>query len=717
MFDASSAWLAGLNPAQRQAATHGDSPLLVLAGAGTGKTATLAARVAHLLAEGAAPDRVCLLTFSRRAAQEMLARAARLAGSPGAGRVWGGTFHGVGNRILRLHGHLLGLSPAFTVLDQADAADLFGLVRHDLGLDARADDATVVDTDRARPANRPRRFPRKDTLAAIYSRVVNAGTRLQDVLDNAYPWCRDETDGIRATFAAYTQRKREQQVLDYDDLLLCWRSLAQVPGGDRLMGGLFDHVLVDEYQDTNALQGDILASLRPNGRGLSVVGDDAQAIYSFRAATARNILEFPTRFPDTEIVRLEQSYRCAPPILAMANAVMTQATEGYGKELWSARTGEHLPRLRTCADEVTQATAVCDAVLAPREAGIDLHRQAVLFRAAHHADVLELELGRRNVPFVKYGGLKFLEAAHVKDLLALLRLLDNPYDELAWFRVLQLLDGVGAATARRVMTELGVRTSAPTGFSPDAANVAPGDPAVDPVARLLAAPPRVAPAGREELSLLRAALADCTATGMPPAAEIDRLRRFLDPVVARTYDAPTARTADLEQLAGVASQYPSRSRFLSDITLDPPSSTEDLAGPPLLDEDWLVLSTVHSAKGLEWEVVHIIHAADGMFPSDMSTGDVESIDEERRLFYVAITRARDRLEVNVPLRYHHHRHRLDDAHGYSQLSRFLTPDVRDLMACEHVGPSVSDDPMVIAGIAAGPRTMAPVDDYLAGLWS
>lgn len=702
-------WLAGLNPAQREAASAGHEPLLVLAGAGTGKTATLAARVAHLLGTGAPPERVCLLTFSRRASQEMLARAARHTNASVTGRVWGGTFHAVGNRILRLHGHLLGLDPSFTVLDQSDAADLFGLVRHDLGLSAGATASSGASAGRGAPGS-ARRFPRKDTLAAIYSRMVNAGEKLQDILDTAFPWCRDDTDGIRDVFTAYTRRKREQQVLDYDDLLLCWRALATVPGGDQLLRGLFDHVLVDEYQDTNAIQADILAALRPDGRGLTVVGDDAQAIYSFRAATAKNILGFPDRFPGTTIVRLEQSYRATPPLLAVANTLMGEAREGYGKSLWSERPGRHRPVLRTCADEATQAEAVCGSVLAHREQGVSLHQQGVLFRAAHHAAVLELALTQRNIPFVKYGGLKFLEAAHVKDLLALLRILDNPFDELAWFRVLQLVDGVGPATAQRVMAALGVRRTG-DGSEP----TTPADPAVTPLARLLAAPPAVGPASRAEMALLRSALGDCAATALPPAGDIERLRTFLDPVVERVYDGAQARVADLEQLQGIASRSPSRGRFLADITLDPPASTEDLAGPPLLDEDWLVLSTVHSAKGLEWDVVHIIHAADGMFPSDMATGSVEDIEEERRLFYVATTRARDRLEVNVPLRYHHHRHRLDDSHGFAQLSRFLSPAVRGLMDTEHVGPSAPDDDGPAVSLARADLTA--VDTYLADLWT
>jgi DNA helicase-2/ATP-dependent DNA helicase PcrA len=689
-----------LNHRQRQAVDHDGGPLLVLAGAGSGKTGTLAHRVARLLRDGVDPERVCLVTFSRRAAQELLGRAGRLSDRSAAGRVWGGTFHSVANRVLRLHGRRLGLDPGFSILDSGDVTELFGMIRSDLGLHHAGEGGAAR-----------RRSPRASTLASIYDRVVNTGERLQVVLDRSFPWCAQEAEGIKACFAAYTARKRERQLLDYDDLLLCWRALDAVPG---LLAGMFDHVLVDEYQDTNTLQADILAALRPDGRGLTVVGDDAQAIYGFRAASSGNLLQFPERFPGTTIVRLEQNYRSTPPIVAVANAVMAEAGAGttMTKVLWSDRAGARRPLLRTCGDEDAEAGAVCDSVLAHRDDGVALHDQAVLFRASHHSDLLELHLSRRNVPYVKYGGLRFLEAAHVKDLLALLRVLDNPWDELAWFRTLQLLEGVGAATARRVMEELGVGEAA--------------DPNATPLARLLAAPPRVPAAAREELGGLRAALAECADGCLPgpatpaPAVQVERLRQWLGPVLERVYDHPAPRVADLEQLEGVAASAPSRSRFVSDLTLDPPSSTADLAGPPLIDEDWLVLSTVHSAKGGEWEVVHVLHASDGMFPSDMATGDPEGIEEERRLLYVAVTRARSALEVNVPLRYHHKRRPLTDAHSYAQVSRFLSPAVRALMDDDHVEGRPAFDDRAGAGIdeaAVVDGGLAGVDRMLADLWS
>ena len=672
-----------LNPEQQQAVLHGEGPLLIVAGAGSGKTLTLAARVASLIERGTRPERILLLTFSRRASREMVSRAQRLVAAD-AGRVWGGTFHAIGNRLLRIHGRALGLSPDFTVLDQADGADVMNLLRDELGY-----------------SSRERRFPRKDTLAAIYSRAVNAGERLADVLKRHYPWCLDETEGIREIFRAYTERKRQQHVLDYDDLLLFWKALATAPEAGTQLAAMFDHILVDEYQDTNALQADILEGMRPAAgpRSLTVVGDDAQAIYGFRAATVKNILEFPERFPGTTIVKLERNYRSTPPILAASNAVIALSPQRHEKTLWSTREGIERPRLRACLDEAEQSDAVCRAVLGHREEGVALKAQAVLFRAAHHSDHLEVELARRNIPFVKYGGLKFMEAAHVKDALACLRILENAWDEVSWFRVLQLLDGMGPASARRLMDDLEVRRG-------DAAD------ATSPLVRFLSEPVAVPKAAADGVRTLRDVLGDCLdAEAMPPAAQLARLRTFLEPMIAAKYDAAPARVRDLEQLELLASESASRGQFLADLTLDPPASTGDLAGPPHLDEDYLVLSTIHSAKGLEWEVVHVIHVADGMIPSDLATGDDDEIEEERRLLYVALTRARDRLHVMYPQRYYRRPRGLEDPHSYSQRSRFLPDEV--LEHFDVTGPELATVPTGGEPVTAS----AEVDAFLAGLWA
>jgi DNA helicase II / ATP-dependent DNA helicase PcrA len=657
-------WLDELNPEQRRAVLHDGGHLLIVAGAGSGKTRTLACRVARLLADGVRPERIVLLTFSRRAAREMLTRAGQLVETEGARRVWGGTFHAVANRLLRQHGAAVGLRSGFTVLDQGDNADLLGLVRHDLGLGERG-----------------RRFPKKDTLASIYSRVVNSQERLTDVVERSYPWVRDDLDGIKAVFAGYVERKRARNVVDYDDLLLYWRALAASAHVGPVLRSGFEHILVDEFQDTNAVQADIVAAMAGPGVRVAAVGDDAQAIYGFRSGSARHMVEFPRRYPGTEVVTLERNYRSTQAILASANAVMAAASGGYAKELRSTRPDGVRPALATCVDELAQSAFVCESVLDQRERGVPLHDQAVLFRTGHHSDGLELELARRNIPFVKYGGLKYLESAHVKDLLCLLRILDNPSDELAWLRVLGLLDGVGPATTRRLTEELGVAEA-------------------EALVRLLDGCPRFPPAAARDLEGLRSALGACASDDLAPAVQVERLSMACAPLFARRYPTTASvRLADLEHLRSVATHYRSRSRFLAELTLDPPASTAGLASPPHLDDDFLVLSTIHSAKGGEWRVVHVIHASDGNIPSDMALGSADEVDEERRLLYVALTRARDTLVVSYPLRYYFRRNPLDDGHSYGQPSRFLGPAASTFETTD-VGEAVVEDDPVAGELAA-----------------
>ena len=676
-------WADGLDQAQLAAATGGPGPVLVVAGAGSGKTRTVASRVARLLEEGADPDRVLLLTFSRRAAKEMLHRAGHLTRVRSTGRIWGGTFHAMGNRILREYGHAVGLTPSFTILDQADATDLFGVVRTQLGL-----------------AERGRRFPRKEVLADIYSRVVNAQERLADVLKERFPWCESEVDGIRDVFVGYAARKQELAVLDYDDVLLYWRALALDSPAATTLASRFDHVLVDEYQDTNLLQADIVGALAPGGVGLFVVGDDAQAIYGFRAASSANMLAFPERFPGTTVVNLFSNYRSVQPVLDVANAVLAEAKGVFAKELTAARTRPVLskPVLAQLADEATEAVYVCEKVLEHRERGVALMEQAVLFRTGHHSARLEIELSRRGIPFVKYGGLKVLEAAHVKDLLAFLRLLDNPSDELAWHRVLALLEGVGPASIRRMLEHLSLPNPAA-------------------VSKLVEEPVTVPRRAEHDLEVLRAAFAACLgpaggAQPLSPADEIDAIRTTARPLFERRYPNAAARLEDLRQLEEVAASAANRAAFLADVTLDPPSLTSDLAGPPLLDDDYLVLSTIHSAKGGEWDVVYVIHASDGNVPSDMALSTTEGLEEERRLLYVAVTRAKDDLYLTYPLRYYHRRERLDDAHTYGLPSRFLKDldGVLERIAPTYDGSTIGGG----AAIAPGPDKVAA---GVAALWA
>ena len=684
MFDRSSADqpvadpFAHLNSAQLAAVQHGDGPLLVLAGAGTGKTATLAARVARLVADGTDPQRILLLTFTRRAAADMRARADRMVAATGttasAGRVVGGTFHAVANRLLRRYADRIGLATDFGLLDATDAADLLDMVRDDLGV-----------------ATSTSRFPRKATLAAIWSRVVNSRVALPATLEAHFPWCDEHVEAIGRVLRGY----RDRNLLDYDDLLLYWKVLAEADGVGEELAASFDHVLVDEYQDTNALQAEIVQALRRSSDNVTVVGDDAQAIYGFRAASVDNIRGFPAAFPGTTIVRLEQSYRSTQPILDTANAVVADMPDAFAKALWSPRIDGPRPRLHTCHDEEDQSTRVCEAVLDRREQGTRLDAQAVLFRTAHHAAMLELELSRRNIPYVKFGGLKFLEAAHVKDLVALLRLLDNPDDELAWFRVLQRLEGVGPGRARQLMAAFGVGE---------------GGVAVAQLAqRATTAAVRLPAASEQAVHDLATALEEAHRADQV-ATQVQRLIDWYRPVLQQAFSDPAPRTADLEQLQVLAGGATGRTDFLDGLVLDPPASTGDLAGPPLLDEDHLVLSTIHSAKGLEWDTVHLLHAADGMIPSDMATGRPEEVEEERRLLYVALTRARHELDVYVPLRYYHQRFGGGDRHSFGQVSRFLQGPVRDTMAGVGPRPRAQEVPVLTGGAPAAVDAL--LDDLL-----
>jgi DNA helicase-2/ATP-dependent DNA helicase PcrA len=496
------------------------------------------------------------------------------------------------------------------------------------------------------------RFSTKATCLAIYSRVVNARGELKAILGKWFPWVAAHEDALRALFAAYVEMKQRQNVLDYDDLLLYFAQMLTEPAIAAEIAGRFDHLLVDEYQDTNALQGEIVLALRPKGRGLTVVGDDAQAIYSFRAATVRNILDFPRAFdPPALVVTLERNYRSTGAVLAAANAAIALAPERFAKNLWTDRTDGALPVLLTVADDADQARYVAARVLANREAGAALKAQAVLFRASHHSAALELELTRRNVPFVKYGGLKFLDAAHVKDGVALMRFAENPRDRVAGFRVALLLPGVGPKIAETIIAA----AAADDGFAAMAALIPPGK------ARL----------GFPAFAGLMRRLASRAA---PWPAEIGDAVAWLGPLIETRYDDARVRTGDLEALERIAASFPSRERFLSELALDPPDATSDEAGPPLRDEDYLILSTIHSAKGQEWRSVFVLNCVDGCIPSDLATGSSDEIEEERRLLYVAMTRARDELTLIVPQRFYvHGQPKYGDRSVFASRTRFLPP--------------------------------------------
>ncbi|AOO82201.1 ATP-dependent helicase [Bosea vaviloviae] len=640
-------YLDTLNPAQRRAVIHGvasnfASPLLVIAGAGSGKTNTLAHRVAHLMVSGVDPRRILLMTFSRRAATEMARRVERIARKvlgDGAGVLadaltWAGTFHGIGARLLRDYADQIGLDPAFTIHDREDAADQMNLVRHELGF-----------------SKTEARFPTKGTCLSIYSRCVNAEMPIEDVLGRSFPWCVAWVAELRDLFAAYVEAKQSQNVLDYDDLLLYWAQVMADPDLAADIGGRFDHVMVDEYQDTNRLQSSILLAMKPGGHGLTVVGDDAQSIYSFRAATIRNILDFPAAFsPPAEVITLDQNYRSTSAILAAANGVIDLAAERFTKNLWTDRAAGAAPQLVHVRDEADQARFIAERVLENREAGSTLKQQAVLFRASHHSGPLEVELTRRNIPFVKFGGLKFLDAAHIKDVLALLRFVENPRDRVAGFRILQLLPGVGPTSAQRVLDHIAQASDA-IGALHDAP-----------------APPRAG----DDWQGFQTAVADLRSGGCGWPAEIERARLWYEPHLERIHEDASTRQADLVQLEQIAGGYPSRERFLTELTLDPPDATSDQAGVPLLDEDYLILSTIHSAKGQEWKSVFVMNVVDGCIPIDLGAGSTDEIEEERRLLYVAMTRAKDDLHLVVPQRFFTHgQSSTGDRHVYANRTRFI----------------------------------------------
>ncbi len=665
-----------LNPQQLAAVMHGDTPLLVLAGAGSGKTLTLAARVARLVIDGADPNRLLLLTFSRRAAQEMNARAGRLlhqalglrATQAAPSLPWAGTFHAIGARLLREYAASVGLPPNFSIIDRGDAEDLMALQRQARGLAAARS-----------------RFPLKNTCLAIYSRTLNSQRPLAEVLRDDFPWCADWHDELKALFAAYAADKAAQHTLDYDDLLLAWHQMLADHSLAAHIGGRFDQVLVDEYQDTNRLQAEILLRLKPSGRGLTVVGDDAQSIYGFRAAEVGNILGFCDQFqPPATRQLLERNYRSTQPILAASNAVIALAEQRHAKTLWSERASSQRPLLVTVADEMGQARWVADSVLAQREGGLRLKQQAVLFRTSHHSAALELELTRRNIPFVKFGGLKFLEAAHIKDLLGVLRWAQNPRCTLAGFRVAMLVPGIGPKSARHLV---------------DAQAAAPD--ALQALSDFM--PP---PAARQDWLALVDLMAALALPESPWPDELATVMAWYTPHLQRLHgEAAPVRQLDLDQLQRLAAGQGSRERFLTELTLDPPEATSDESGPPHQDEDYLILSTIHSAKGQEWNAVSILNVVDGCLPADLATGSAAAVAEERRLLYVAMTRAKQHLQLMVPLRFHvSQQPKFGDRHLYGGLSRFISPEVAAQFEQVAGGGPTDADPGQRAADQAPPPT-------------
>ncbi len=654
---------AALNDEQRAAVAHGGGPLLIVAGAGTGKTRTLVHRVAALIERGVRPERILLLTFTRRAAEEMLTRVERISGQQGR-RVQGGTFHATAHHLLRKFGPQAGIAEGFTILDQADAEDLMQLARAACGFAARE-----------------RRFPKKETLHTLYSRHINTDRTVDDLLRDGFPQYVDDLADIAQVFAGYVERKLTGNLVDYDDLLLFWAAMLEsAPLGDQIRAR-YDHVLVDEYQDTNVLQSRILRGLCVEHSNVTVVGDDAQSIYAFRGATVRNILDFPTQFPGTTLVTLDRNYRSTQPILDTANAVLAQATEGYRKQLRSVddRAGD-LPWLVPTRDEQAQTRFTCDRLLELTETdGLRLDQIAVLVRAGYMSADFEIELAARRIPFQKWGGIKFLEAAHVKDMLAFLRVAENPRDEVSWFRLLQLLPGIGEVSARRAIESIEHASWRVDGLASWS-------------------PPSRAVAIHAALVTLMRRISE--SSGADPGTDIALIRGVYDGILRHRFDDAEARLNDLVQLEHIASGYQGRGAFLSALALEPPSATSDLEqGSENDDDDALVISTIHSAKGKEWEAVFVLWAADGWIPSSRSIKDAHQLEEERRLFYVALTRAKRHLHVSYPLYAYANRWTADFA--LDQKSRFLDAGVlATLQRVQIVADTSADEPPPASGVTS-----------------
>jgi DNA helicase-2/ATP-dependent DNA helicase PcrA len=640
--------LAELNPAQREAASTTDGPVLVIAGAGTGKTRTLIYRTAVLVEKGVNPESILLLTFTRRAAEEMRQRAGLLLDTR-CDRVSGGTFHATGAALLRRYGRPIGLDPSFTILDRADSEEVVGLVRAELKL-----------------GDRSRRFPKKKALLDIISKGLNRDVSIEQTVAQEYPHFLEYVGDIMRVGSAYHEQKRRRQLVDYDDLLtLLVKLLEESPPEREIIGSLYRYIMVDEYQDTNRLQARLVRLLAQGHDNVMAVGDDAQSIYGFRGACFRNIMDFPEEFPGTRIIKLTENYRSTPEVLGVANRVIAGARERYEKDLVANRDSGEVPSLICAPTENMQSRFVCQRILELHESGVPLEEIAVLFRSAFHTFDLEVELARHNLPFVKRGGLKFMETAHVKDVVAYIRVLYNPRDAISWGRLLKLHAGIGDVTARKLFDQI--------------------ETADDPWAALGALP---APWG-ERLQPLAHMLVPLARKERPPAEQITEVIDYYIPQLKSAFDDHPKRIKDLDQLIAISERYDRLEPFLTDLALEPPEAS--VAGvDPEERQSHLILSTIHSAKGLEWKAVFVIWAVDGRFPSAYAEGSDDELDEERRLMYVALTRAKDHLTVTYPINVY------DRASGMvlSKPCRFIAgidPDILEPWALSDDGGSAPSE--------------------------
>ena len=629
---------ADLNEEQLAVATAPAGPVLVVAGAGSGKTRALTYRLAWLVHNGIDPSQIMLVTFTNRAAREMLSRVEVLVKQK-TRDIWGGTFHHIANRILRRHGKLLDISPDFTILDREDSKDLIANCVQQAGVDIRQ-----------------RRFPQKSVLAAISSFIQNTLVPLEDVLAARYPMFVREADQIEKVLMLYTARKRERQLLDFDDLLSLWlRLLTEHEQVREALAAQFRHILVDEYQDTNAIQGSIVDLLASAHRSLTVVGDDSQSIYSFRGATFENIITFKDRYPDVREYRLETNYRSVAEILALANASIAFNSRRLDKTLRAKRPSGLKPAVVPAQDHYVQSRFIAEYVLHLLDEGRNLNDIAVLYRSHWHSLEIQLEFQRRNIPFHVRGGLRFFEQAHMKDVICYMRILQNPHDELAWLRLLKMLPRVGSALSGRIWR-----------------HISEADETLKLVCESQTA--GLLPAGARPFYAEFVKLIGELAKLDSPAEIIDIvLERCYDDYLLSHYDGAELRRQDIRALANFASQYNTVEAFLADVALAGEFSGETVVTGPT-EQEFVILSTVHQAKGLEWPVVFIPWLADGRFPTDLAINTQQELEEERRVFHVAVTRAKDELYLVVPQLYRNRSRSLI----VMKPSRFLTEVAQDL---------------------------------------
>jgi len=599
-----------LNSSQLQAVTTTEGPLLVIAGAGSGKTRTLTYRVARLVEDGVSPDTILLLTFTRKAAQQMILRATKLLDRR-CEKVAGGTFHSFGNLILRKYASALGFNPGFAILDRVDAEALIGILRKEMG-----------------SVTRQRSFPRKRTLANIFSRAVNKMIPVEEVVCDDYPHLESDLEAMISIQREYKRYKSEHHFFDFDDLLVYLQQLLKMhPEIRHRISSSFGYIMVDEYQDTNKIQADILYHLTGANQNIMVVGDDSQSIYAFRGANFRNIMQFPRMFPGTRIISLEENYRSVQPILDLTNIIIDQAKEKYSKKLFTRITGGSTPLLVEAVDENDQSLFVVSKIQQLCRQGIALDQIAVLFRAGYHSFDLEIELNREQISFVKVGGFKFVESAHIKDVLAHLRVISNPYDRISWYRILLLIEKIGPATAQKIYESIRNEASGYDG--------------------LLTIKSKSSSAAG--LNRLKRLISTVDFHQMPLAKLGEAVIEYYLPILEGKYDDHPKRAKDLQQLLAIIERYTDLSLFLTDMALEPPNtSVGDTFAADTPADDRLTLTTIHSAKGLEWHTVFIIWALDGRFPSTQSLYKEEDLEEELRLMYVAATRARENLIFTYP---------------------------------------------------------------------